>query len=134
MGRGDYGFAFVPRVLWDDRKAPMTDVTTLNPHRRHLQAEGRLTVEPDGSIQQWRPYLADPCGSCGTTMRYDSDYFVIRDHLWRKACRSQSVPRDSLMCITCTEGGLGRLLRQRDFKPCLVTDGYFGFDKTRFEP
>lgn len=67
-------------------------------------------------------------------MRYDSDYFVVRDPIWRKACAGRLLPRDSLMCITCTEKGLGRLLRQRDFKTCLVTDGFFGFDKTRFEP
>lgn len=105
----------------------------LNPERRRLQAEGQVTVEPDGSIQHWRVYLTDPCAACGTTMRYDSDYFVVQDRLWARACRANGVPRESIMCITCTEQGLGRLLRQRDFKPCLVTEGYFGFDKTRFE-
>ena len=108
--------------------------TVMNPHRRRLQAYGRLTVEPDGSLQQWRTYLTDPCASCGTKMRYDSDYFMVRDSLWRKACNAQMTSPDELMCISCTESGIGRLLRQRDFTPCLVTEGYFGFDKTRFEP
>lgn len=79
-----------------------------------------------------KAYLSKPCAHCGKRMTYAKQYFVIRDRLWRKACRALGVSHHALMCVPCTEKGLGRGLRQGDFKPCPVTDGLFGFNLQRF--
>lgn len=76
-------------------------------------------------------FLKWPCAHCDKRMSYHRNYFMIRDHLWLKACRALRIDRFELLCLPCTEKGLGRPVRQRDLTDCLVNSGYFGFDKTR---
>lgn len=79
-------------------------------------------------------FLAWRCAHCDKRMSYHRNYFMIRDTLWRRVYKALRVKVLDYICIACTEKGLGRPLRQRDFTECLVNAGHFGFDLARFPP
>lgn len=78
-----------------------------------------------------RPHIAWPCACCQRQQRYDTDYFMVHNKLWARACKTLRVDPLDLMCFACIEKGIGRKLRQRDLTNCLVNDGVYGFDKSR---
>lgn len=85
-------------------------------------------------IEYWRtaptqePITLQPiCDHCGLTMYRSTDYYMVWDGVWFEAAAG-----DELLHIGCLETRLGRSLVRSDFADCMVNDGCFGFDVSRF--
>ena len=63
------------------------------------------------------------CTACGRNVfKREGDYFVLRNKIWRQACRNIQASTTWILCKRCTERALGRKLRKTDY--------YKRFDET----
>jgi hypothetical protein len=57
------------------------------------------------------------CGDCGVRVFECGEYYSLRDSVWKSVAR-----KSEMLCVGCIEERLGRLLVNRDFRPCPLTD------------
>ena len=78
-------------------------------------------------------YLKDKCDACGGKLRYATDYYMLKNSVWKKVMPNND--EHKLLHITCAEIRLGRAFRKRDFMPGVaLNEGVFGFTIRGFEP
>lgn len=58
------------------------------------------------------------CLDCGIDTADSHEYYMVKDRLWRKA----NPKMDGMLCITCLESRLGRVLTYKDFTRAPVND------------
>lgn len=90
-------------------------------------------------------YRPDPCrcSDCGLRIRFETDYYTLRNTVWNEAMTGVASGVDDGTCdgvagnlhVVCAERSLGRELRRGDFNlDALVNFGVFGFTIVGFEP
>lgn len=49
------------------------------------------------------------CLDCGDNTFFKNEYYMVHDEIW------DSVAQDGMLCISCLENRLGRILNSKDF-------------------
>jgi hypothetical protein len=75
----------------------------------------------------WAPTIVTRCCDCGLGTNVAREWYMVKPNVWKEAWAGRrkpwhEVPGQSVLCVGCLEGRIGRTLCADDFADAVVND------------